>query len=488
MASQKFSLQEEVEVKRAQGAQPGLKQDALSHSEVLAQSIANIAPTATPAIVVPLVFASAGNGTWLSYLIATVGLLLISFNINQFARRSSSAGSLYTYIGQGFGSSVGVIAGWALVLAYLFTASAVILGFANYANVLLGTSNSLPVTIGLALSGIFAAWFVAYRDIRLSTKLILVLELLSVALIFVLALVVLRHYGFHIDRAQLSLKNVSFDNLRLGLVLAVFSFVGFESATALGEEAKSPLRTIPRSVFTSVAVVGFLFVFFSYIEVLGFRGLKEPLDKSAAPLNTLAQAVGLPFFGKLISAGAAISFFACTLASLNAGARILYALGRHGVLHERVGRAHKTNETPHIAVTLTAALIFLVPVILLLRHIDILDAYGYLGTLATFGFLLNYVLIAAAAPLYLKRLGQLKWTHIVASVAAIAFILIPVVGSVYPAPATPYNILPFVFLALLAVGVIWLVFLRARSPELVRQIERDLHLSRNNASDATQTT
>ena len=72
----------------------GLRQEYLSFPEVLAQSIANIAPTASPAFVIPLVYASAGNGTWLAYLIATIGLILISFNINEFARRSASVGSL----------------------------------------------------------------------------------------------------------------------------------------------------------------------------------------------------------------------------------------------------------------------------------------------------------------------------------------------------------------------------------------------------------
>ena len=81
----------------------GLRGECLPFWEVLAQSVANIAPTATPTINLALLYASAGNGSWLAYLIATVGLVFISLNINQFASRSASPGSLYSYIAKGLG-------------------------------------------------------------------------------------------------------------------------------------------------------------------------------------------------------------------------------------------------------------------------------------------------------------------------------------------------------------------------------------------------
>src|SRR5262245_1088556 len=80
-----------------------LKENCLSYAEVIAQSISVIAPSTVPAAVLGLIFASAGNGTWLSFFIAIIGLLFVCFNINQFARRSASPGSLYTYIVKGLG-------------------------------------------------------------------------------------------------------------------------------------------------------------------------------------------------------------------------------------------------------------------------------------------------------------------------------------------------------------------------------------------------
>ena len=67
-----------------------LKQDCLPYPEVLAQSVSVIAPSTVPAAIVGLIFATAGNGTWLSFLIGMLGMFLVGLNINQFARRSAS--------------------------------------------------------------------------------------------------------------------------------------------------------------------------------------------------------------------------------------------------------------------------------------------------------------------------------------------------------------------------------------------------------------
>ncbi|WP_233258708.1 hypothetical protein [[Phormidium] sp. ETS-05] len=63
----------------------GLKPDCLPFSEVLAQSVAVIAPTTIPASNLGLIFALSGNGTWLSFLLGMIGLVFVSININQFA-------------------------------------------------------------------------------------------------------------------------------------------------------------------------------------------------------------------------------------------------------------------------------------------------------------------------------------------------------------------------------------------------------------------
>ena len=468
----------------------GLRADCLPFSEVIAQSIANIAPTLTPALNAALVFASAGVGTWMTYVFATVGLVFVGININQFARRSASPGSLYAYIARGLGATAGVVTGWALILAYAFTAMAVVCGFANYAEVLLNPLGIAPSPIFLFAICIGTAWYVAYRDIQLSTVIMLTLEAASVGLICILGVIVLFKKGYVIDPAQLTLQGAKPSGMVLGLVLAVFSYVGFESATTLGDEAQRPLQNIPKAVLTSTVVSGSFFVLISYVEILGFAGNATPFDQSDAPLNALANIAGVGFFGILISFGAIVSFFACALASLNAGARIFFSMGRHGIFPGFVGQVHGRNETPHVALTLAALVAFLAPASLSLFGVKVLDAYGYFGTIATYGFLVAYILISIAAPIYLYREHQLRVVDVLFSVLGVAFMVIPVLGSVglpgdglFPVPEAPYNVFPYLFLLYLMVGVGWFTFLRLRYPGIIRGMESDIEASHTRFSD-----
>jgi amino acid transporter len=458
----------------------GLKRDYLSFSEVVAQSVANIAPSATPAFIAPLVSANAGNGTWLVYVFATIALVLVTYHINQFARRSASPGALYVFVGKGMGPGWGVITGWSLVIAYLLTAAATLAGAANYIQVLASYFVAQRFEIYVAAVGMIAVgggcWMIGHKDIRLSTRAMLVLEFTSILLILVLAFAYIAQHGV-VDAPQLRLSGISASGLRQGMVLAVFSFVGFESATALGHEAKDPLQSIPRSVLVSVLAVGALFTFLSYVLVMAFRGYATPLASSNAPLSVLAQLAGIPAFGIAIAIGAAISFFACALASINAGARVLYAMSRHGLLHASAGNAHETHATPHVAVAISSLTVLAIPLALLGRGVRVPDIFGNLGSAATFGFLFAYALVSIAAPMFLRAHGQRRVLPIVVAMASLGLLTIPIVGSVYPAPAPPANYLPYIFLALLGPGVAWFAYLRATRPQLVRKIEADLEQS-----------
>jgi amino acid transporter len=435
----------------------GLKLSVLSSNETLAQSFALIAPTAAPLLTVPLVYASAGAGTWLAFLISTLTILLVALNVNHFARISCSPGSLYSYISSHMHPIWGVVAAWALLIAYFGTAIAIAAGLRIYVNVILKNVFGLeiaPLLLTIAAIG-FATWL-AYRDVTLSARLMLLLEAGSVSLILCVALCVLAKQGFHPDMVQLQLQGVTAGKLRMGLVLAIFCFVGFESATSLGSEAKDPLRTIPRAVKWSGLLAGLFFCFCAYAEVLGFRGQTETLDKSVAPLETLVRAAGLPsVLAVLIGMGAIVSFFSCVLACLTAGARILFLMGEKGALPSLLGRAHSDHQTPHCAVIVSAAATILPLGTLTLFQFSAPDIYGLLGTLATFGFLIAYILVSIAAPLFLYRRGRLTPFDAVISLAALIGLAVAFLGSLYPVPAAPYSLLPYIFLAMLLAGIGW---------------------------------
>src|SRR6201996_1306537 len=246
----------------------GLRKRCLSQFEVLSQSVAVIAPSASMAAIIPLVFVSAGSATWLAYLLTGVGLILVGMNVNQFARRSASPGSLYSYTTMGLGTTWGVMVGWGWLVAYVGCGIALAGAAANFMLLLFGSPKGAIwpyVTYAIA---ILIPWYIAYRDIRLSTKLMLILEFSGMALIAILLAVVLVKVPFHLYVPQLTTQGFTFSGLSPGLVLAIFADIGFESSSTLGEEAKNPLRTIPRAVIGAV-VIACVFYVVSSVGMIG---------------------------------------------------------------------------------------------------------------------------------------------------------------------------------------------------------------------------
>src|SRR5580692_7102355 len=172
--------------------------------ETLAQSVSATAPSTSPSLTIPLVFALAGNATWFVYLLATATTLLVGFCISRFAKLSASPGSLYSYTADTLPPFFGVIAAWGLLLAYITTGASVAGGALYYTNLLtqqfLHWSPQPLVTLTLVCA---VAGYIAYRDVKLSAELMLWIEIGSVSLIVLVLAIMPIRLGFHLDLVQL---------------------------------------------------------------------------------------------------------------------------------------------------------------------------------------------------------------------------------------------------------------------------------------------
>ncbi|RXH58064.1 APC family permease [Granulicella sibirica] len=432
-----------------------LKQQILSPLETLAQSVSTIAPSTSPTLTIPLVFALAGTGTWLAYTFALIAMTLVGLCIAAFARDSASPGSLYVYTKQTLPPIFATISAWSLFFAYVTTASSVIGGFIAYAYVVLGRYGHLFSPVLLAAIATAACIFIAYRDIQVSTRLMLWIEGASVCLIAIVAVIVLSQHGLHLDPTQIHLTGSTPVGLRLGVMLAIFSFVGFESATTLGAEAKAPLTTIPQAVIRSAVFSGIFFIICAYTLVLGFHVVSIPLNESAAPFRILAAQAHITPVGRVIDVGVLVSMFAATLSCIIAGARVLMLMAHHGFVHASLGKTHATHDTPGTAGLLTGFLAFIPAAVLAHRGVSGNDIYGYMGSTAVFGFLTCYGLVAVALPVHLKRQDRLNGGWLLLAIASTAAMLLAMVGTIYPIPPAPYRYLPYVYLAYLLCGLGW---------------------------------
>jgi amino acid transporter len=194
-------------------------------------------------------------------------------------------------------------------------------------------------------------------------------------------------------------------------------------------------------------------------------------------LNVLAVLSHVSALQVPLSFGAMVSFFALCLSCINAGGRVLYIMGRHGIVPPVTATSHSKNETPHVAVSLLAGIAFVIALFGRLAHIATLDLFNYVGTCAAFGFIVPYALITVAAPVYLRSIGQMRARDLVVCVASLLLLAIPAIGSVYPVPAPPVNAFVYYFLAYLAVGLTWILVLHRRRPTVADGIRADLRLS-----------
>jgi amino acid transporter len=408
-----------VEGQRASTPSYGLHAGALGAAETLAQSVSAIAPSTSSSLTIPLVFALVGNGTWLVYLMATSVILLVGFCIGRFARVSASPGSLYSYTAETLPPIFGVISAWGLLLAYIATGASVAGGALYYVNLL---SHQFlhwapwPVLTLAMVCGI--AGYIAFRDVKLSAEVMLWIEIVSVALVMgVLAMLMLK-VGLHLDTEQLKLRGVHFSSIGPALVLSIFSFVGFESATTLGAEARNPLRAIPLAVLQCAILAGIFFILCSYSEVLGLHGVSTNLAETTSPLHLLAAKAGVSALGLGIDIGAMVSMFACA------------------------------------AILVSSILMFLGTVAMASRGITGFDMYDLAGSLSVFGFLTAYALVALAVPFMERSLGQPSvWIALVSSLTVIVIALIAILdirSSSDPAHAR----IPYIYLGYIAVGLV----------------------------------
>jgi amino acid transporter len=439
----------------------GLHKGVLGPMETLAQSVSAMAPSTSPSLTIPLVFALAGNGTWFVYLLTTAAMLLVGFCISRFARMSASPGSLYTYTADTLRPSLGAVAAWALLLAYVATGASVAGGALYYGNLILGQffSWSPPALITLAL--VFAlTGAIAFRDVKLSAEMMLWIEIVSVSLIAIVLVLMLTRYGLRLDVNQLRLKGVSIPGLGPALVLAMFSFVGFESATTLGAEAREPLRTIPRAVIQCAILAGVFFMLCAYSEVLGFQGETGKLSDSTSPLHVLARKAGVSPLGTAIDIGAFVSMFACVLACTTAAARVMLRMAHSGLMPDIFGRTHKRFGTPGAGVILSCLVMFAATSLLVLNGVGGADIYGWLGSISVFGFLTAYALVAVSLPFARRALGQHSHSVMLISWLTVLVMVAGAVGSIYPVPPAPAVWFPYIYLGYMALGMGWFLVRR----------------------------
>ena len=435
----------------------GLKKDNLSIIETVALSVAIIAPTAAMALNISLMAVTCSFSAPLVFLISTIIVGLVSYSIIKFNHYISASGSLYAFTKKSLGDKMGFTSGWALLLAYIMLAGGTAAGFGNFFSGFLAVFglnvNWLPISIISSIAMIF----LGIADAKICNRIILIIEGISILLILILSVVILFKVGTTTGLSLVPFKTngVSTSALASASVFAFLSFIGFESASSLGEETKNPKKFIPIAIISAVFLSGLFYLVCSYAQVIGFgvdsEGLKA-LSSSTLPLSDLSTKYMTTGFGTVLILVAALSNFSCALGSYCAGSRMLFALSRDGLMPKIMMKLHPKHDTPYFALILIIVISNVVQ-IGLFKH-DGIEVFGYLATIGSLAILVSYIFTSIGAMVYFTKNKVWGKAHLIVPIVSILALLYVLYSNIYPIPEFPNNLFPYIVLGWIAVGFI----------------------------------
>jgi amino acid transporter len=438
----------------------GLHRRRLTFGEVLAQSVSALAPSAAMVTTPAIVLVGSGGATLPAFAVSTVLVLLVGWCVALFARRMAAVGGLYSYTAKGLGAPGALVGGWSLVIGYAAVSMSALTGCALYLAALFSLPSSSIAVLVLLVGGL-AGWCTV-RGIQLSARVGLALEVVSIAVVLVVLAALLLRADGSLGSAAPVVDDVRWSGVAIGVVLGVAAFMGFESAGTLGVEAQRPLVAVPRAVLWTPAVAGVLFLAAAAAQVLLLR--QAPLDVLLSPVPVSSLAADIGWISRLLDLGIAASFFACVTGSMNALARVLFSMGREGVLAGSLGRTHPRFGTPFVALLLALPAVVGVPLVALLAGATPRSVLTGTLTVSAFGYVLAYVLVCLAAPLFLRRIGELTRGPLVGGLVAAGLWLVVLVVAGTGSSWAGGRRLAVVYLAALLPGLVWLGWLRWRRP------------------------
>ncbi|MEO9174585.1 MAG: APC family permease [Gaiellales bacterium] len=429
----------------------GLRMGSLSIWEAIGISIALMAPSMAANINPQGTVGLVGRAVPLAFVIATVGVLLVSYGIVRLCQHYNHAGSVFGFVGVTLGPRSGVLAGWALIGTYMFYACVTAAAAGIFGSDFLdriGVWNNPPgwsqFLIGfIALGGAYA---LATFPARSATRLLLSLEGITVLLIIIIAVIVLAKIigGSTPNHQSFTLKvfdpagGISMGDIFKGSVFGFLSFAGFEAAATLGEETKDPRRSIPRAILGTAIFGGIYFVFVTAVEMMGFgtnaAGVAA-FGSSGSLLGDLGSRYVTSSVGDIVTAGTAISAFGCVIACVVGATRILYALSRDGLGTPALGVVNERTGTPVRALTVVTAIVAIT--ILAYRVLfttSLFNVFAWSGVIGTLILLVAYILatVGAIRLLWFRGTAKVAQWQMVIPVLALIVLLATIYYNVDP--------------------------------------------------------
>lgn len=391
------------------------------------------------------VFQASGGMAPLVYAIALVAMLLSANSYAQMAQAFPMSGSVYTYAGRGIAGPVGFVAGWMILLDYILIPALLYLAAALAMN---GIIPGIPLWAWLIVF-VGLNTVINYLGIQLTAlvnKYMLALELVVLAIFLVVGIVAIaqgRGQGFSFD-AFFNPDTFSMPLLFGAASIAVLSFLGFDAISTLAEENTGSSKSLGRSMFAALILVGVLFIVQTWVASMLVddpAALIANGDPTGVAFYQAAGNAGGQFMFILTAASTAIAWgFANALVAQAATSRLLFAMARDRQLPKFLSKVDKKHGVPINATFLVAGVSLVLGIYLTILP----DGLIAISALVNFGALTAFLALNFTVVWwYVVKQKSRRWfVHLVFPV--LGFLILAVV--LYNARAEAQLL-----------GVIWLV-------------------------------
>lgn len=340
--------------------------------------------------------------TPLVYIIGFVAILFTAMSYMRMSKRFPIAGSVYSYVQRGINPHVGFIAGWLILLDYILVPGLLIVMVMNWGTALI--PNSPAWLWGI----VFIAFntFVNIRGIHLNRGMdwiIFIIEVVALIAFIALGCNFLANGGADgFTIAPLYQEGeVTPQFIASGISLAALSFLGFDGMSTLAEETREPEKNIGKGIIIALCFIIVVFVAQTYIAaaVQPDWANTDP-DMGFFDSVMIVGGQGLYIFMLVVNI-IAIGIANIMNAQL-ASSRLLYSMGRDGVIPRVFGKVHPKYQTPWFASVFLG-------VVTLCLALPLMDRMNDLAEFVNFGALSSFVMLNFATFLFFfAREGKRK--------------------------------------------------------------------------------
>jgi putrescine importer len=321
-----------------------------------------------------------GGRLSVAYLVTLAAMV---FTARSYARMSAAypvAGSTYAYTQRTFGAPVGFLAGWSLLLDYLF------LPMLNYLVIGIYMTAAIPavppwVWILVSIVVVTVLNIIGIVSVARANFLLLALQVVFIVVFVVMAVVTINKVGNVNLMAPFTGDGTvgGASPIFAGAAILCLSFLGFDAVSTMSEEAKDPTRTVPKAIMIATVGCGLIFFGLSYVSQLVFPS-NQFADVDSGSLDVMTTAGG-QFLNTFFTAAYIAGCIGSALTSQASVARILYAMGRDGIMPRKVfGHVSVRFATPTFAILVVSV------ISLAALFIDL----GFLASIVSFGALVAF--------------------------------------------------------------------------------------------------